>query len=212
MKRATYCDILGLNNDASKNEVKSAFRKLAIKYHPDKNPTNENAHNAFIIINKAYEVLINDQARSEYDAFLGKYKNRVYSTITYGREYDPLVQKALSEFGYLLWDLEDLLKRITDKQLIIKVRDVDLYEYLLNLLQYLEKEVLGEEYRYSSYIQMSNRKQSYLENYYYLLRIDVEKYIKNMDQKKGIDPNQMRKIEDAKNRLTKYLGDVCKFI
>eukprot|EP00740_Mantoniella_antarctica_P017975 CAMPEP_0198695300 /NCGR_PEP_ID=MMETSP1468-20131203/285230_1 /TAXON_ID=1461545 /ORGANISM="Mantoniella sp, Strain CCMP1436" /LENGTH=107 /DNA_ID=CAMNT_0044450957 /DNA_START=19 /DNA_END=339 /DNA_ORIENTATION=+ len=66
----SYYDILGLQKDASATEVKKAYRKLAVKFHPDKNPTNqEEALEKFQEIASAYEVLSDEQARRRYDMY-----------------------------------------------------------------------------------------------------------------------------------------------
>lgn len=64
---ADYYSILGLSKHASDIEIKSAFRKLAKTYHPDKNPNDPNAKHLFEIILKAYNTLINPQSRKKYD-------------------------------------------------------------------------------------------------------------------------------------------------
>ncbi|CAH8682614.1 unnamed protein product [Schistosoma rodhaini] len=63
-----YYDVLGVSKSASNLEIKTAYRKLAKKWHPDKNPT-EKANKKFIEINEAYEVLSNSKKRHEYDTF-----------------------------------------------------------------------------------------------------------------------------------------------
>ena len=67
MKYKDYYEILGIKRDATDAEIKSAYRKLARKYHPDVNKTKE-AENKFKEINEAYEVLGDKQKRSRYDS------------------------------------------------------------------------------------------------------------------------------------------------
>ncbi|KAH8877490.1 DnaJ likeubfamily B member 9 [Schistosoma japonicum] len=61
-----YYDILGVSKSASTSEVKKAFRKLALKYHPDKNK-DEDAQKKFLKIAEAYDVLSDDEKRKQYD-------------------------------------------------------------------------------------------------------------------------------------------------
>ena len=63
----TYYDLLQLPRDASESDIKRAFRKLSLKYHPDKNPGNEEAANTFKQMNRAYEVLSDKDKRQVYD-------------------------------------------------------------------------------------------------------------------------------------------------
>ena len=64
-----YYDILGLGKSASESEIKKAYRKQAIKYHPDKNPGDKSAEEKFKKAAEAYEVLGNREKRSKYDQF-----------------------------------------------------------------------------------------------------------------------------------------------
>lgn len=67
MKRDFY-EVLGVNKSASKEEIKSAYRKKALEWHPDRNKSSD-AEEKFKEINEAYEVLSNDQKKSAYDQF-----------------------------------------------------------------------------------------------------------------------------------------------
>ena len=67
-KRKDYYKILGVEKDAGDNEIKKAYRKLAIVWHPDKNPDNEEAAEKFKEIGEAYETLSDAQKRQRYDS------------------------------------------------------------------------------------------------------------------------------------------------
>lgn len=64
-----YYRILGVSRNATQDEIKSAFRKLALKYHPDRNPGDKDAEAKFKEINEAYEVLSNPEKRKLYDTY-----------------------------------------------------------------------------------------------------------------------------------------------
>jgi len=67
VKYRDYYGILGVSRSASEGEIKSAFRKLAMKYHPDKNPGDKTAEQKFKEINEAYKVLSDPRKRKLYD-------------------------------------------------------------------------------------------------------------------------------------------------
>lgn len=67
MEYHDYYSVLGVNKDATPDEIKKAYRKLAVKYHPDKNPGNKEAEKKFQEINEANEVLSDPEKRKKYD-------------------------------------------------------------------------------------------------------------------------------------------------
>ena len=69
MEYKDYYKILGVNKNATDAEIKSAFRKLALQYHPDKNPDNPQAEEMFKEINEAYQVLSDPEKRRKDDQF-----------------------------------------------------------------------------------------------------------------------------------------------
>ncbi|XP_015751062.1 PREDICTED: dnaJ homolog subfamily C member 10-like [Acropora digitifera] len=64
-----YYELLGISRDASNTEIRKAFKKLALKLHPDKNTEDPQAHEKFTAINKAYEVLKDEELRKKYDVY-----------------------------------------------------------------------------------------------------------------------------------------------
>jgi molecular chaperone DnaJ len=69
MAKEDYYRVLGVERDASKDDLKKAYRKLALQCHPDRNPGDKDAERRFKEINEAYEVLRDDQKRAAYDRF-----------------------------------------------------------------------------------------------------------------------------------------------
>lgn len=68
-KKRDYYEVLGVSKDASQNDIKLAYRRLARKLHPDMNKTDPQAKEKFIELQEAYEVLSNPEKRSNYDRF-----------------------------------------------------------------------------------------------------------------------------------------------
>lgn len=75
MEKRDYYEVLSVSKDADGTVIKKAYRKLAVKYHPDKNPDDKEAEDKFKELGEAYEVLSDDQKRAAYD----RYGHRAFS-------------------------------------------------------------------------------------------------------------------------------------
>ena len=82
MKR-DYYEVLGVSKSATTEELKKAFKRLAIKYHPDKNPGNKEAEDKFKEAAEAYEVLNDPQKRTTYDQFGHQGVNSNFGPVSY---------------------------------------------------------------------------------------------------------------------------------
>src|SRR3954464_14043866 len=69
MAKRDYYEVLGVNRDASEDDIKKAYRKLAMKHHPDRNPDNPKSEDHFKEAKEAYEILSDEQKRAAYDQY-----------------------------------------------------------------------------------------------------------------------------------------------
>ncbi len=93
-----YYKILGVEKTASAAEIKKAYRKLALKYHPDKNPDNKEAEDKFKQISEAYAVLSDEKKRQEYDTYGSAGFQQRYSQEDIFRGFD--MNDILGQFGF----------------------------------------------------------------------------------------------------------------
>ena len=97
-KKSDYYEALGLSKDASAEEIKKAYRKLALKYHPDKNHGNKAAEEKFKEISEAYAVLSDPEKRRQYDTFGSAGFHQRFSQEDIFRNFD--LDSILRQFGF----------------------------------------------------------------------------------------------------------------
>jgi curved DNA-binding protein len=103
MAQTDYYEVLGLKKGASEAEIKKAYRKLAVKYHPDKNPGDKAAEDKFKEINEAYAVLSDAQKRAQYDQFGSSGFHQRYSQEDIFRGFD--VGDIFKDMGFGTYDI-----------------------------------------------------------------------------------------------------------
>ena len=86
-EKRDYYEVLGVAKDATADQIKSAYRKLAMKYHPDRNPNNPEAKEKFTEVSEAYEVLSNPEKRQRYDQFGHQGVNFGPGGFDFGRDF-----------------------------------------------------------------------------------------------------------------------------
>ncbi len=100
MAKRDYYEILGVDKGAAADDIKKAYRKLAIKYHPDKNPDDPSAEDKFKEAAEAYEVLSNQDKRQRYD----QYGHQGVGGAGYGGGSNMNMEDIFSNFGDIFGD------------------------------------------------------------------------------------------------------------
>lgn len=93
-----YYKILGIEKSAGAEDIKKAYRKLALKYHPDRNPDNKKAEEEFKKVSEAYAVLSDTKKRKEYDTFGADTFSQRFTQEDIFREFD--LNEILRSFGF----------------------------------------------------------------------------------------------------------------
>ncbi|MGI6637837.1 MAG: DnaJ C-terminal domain-containing protein [Desulfobulbus sp.] len=97
-KQTDYYEALGLSQEASAEDIKKAYRQLALKYHPDKNPGNKVSEEKFKEISEAYAVLSDPEKRRQYDTFGSAGFHQRFSQEDIFRNFD--LDSILRQFGF----------------------------------------------------------------------------------------------------------------
>ena len=105
MAKRDYYDVLGVNKDAAPDQIKSAYRKLAVKYHPDKNKGDKASEDKFKEASEAYHVLSNTERKQSYDNFghaafeNGAGRQGGFSNFDFSSSFSDIFEDFFSDFG-----------------------------------------------------------------------------------------------------------------
>jgi len=226
-------DILGVRASATSEELKCAYRKLALIHHPDRNANSADSTVRFTVILNAYRVLSDTQTRQEYDAMARSPESRMPTF----RSYSPVGQtatrtEALHHLNFILWDIEDFIraKHNPDQS----TTDKPIGDYLLMMLSFIDRWVL-EKAGFPDYFHQArkitpaagnvptlhagtirpgsvHRPYANLEDYFYAIRMRSDKLIsaaKLVDLLAQVPGKSVRLIDcilEAHNYCAHYLG------
>ena len=107
LDESDYYKLLGVSRDATTKEIKKAFRTLSLKYHPDRNPGDKKAHDLYVKINRAHEVLTDPEKKEIYDIYGEEGLNKEGNIQQRGKDRGPNIKIDL------FVDLADLYKGIS---------------------------------------------------------------------------------------------------
>ena len=104
MSKRDYYEVLGVNKSAQKEEIKKAYRKLALKYHPDKNKGDKSAEEKFKEASEAYHVLSDDKRKASYDqfghaAFQGAGSQGGFSNFDFSSSFSDIFEDVFGDLG-----------------------------------------------------------------------------------------------------------------
>lgn len=140
---STYYDILGIRKTATQEEIKQSFRKLALRYHPDKNKNSEESKKKFLQIVEAYEVLSDEISRKTYDnnsyyKSYGSVQKRQWTPsadFDHVYSYDEIKRKYMQRnFGGGMWDISENASAGMWKATIILLASIGVFAVFILLL------------------------------------------------------------------------------
>ncbi|MBN2658378.1 MAG: J domain-containing protein [Spirochaetales bacterium] len=142
----TYYDILELNRNATPDQVKTAFRKLAQIHHPDKNAGSPRSEFIFRSLHEAYSVLSEEAKRKQYDNYLENSRIQTASPPKPGaaKSEETMVETLCSRLNFIFWEIEDIFtpgKNKADLD-IRKYSGASIRKWLLRILIFADRWVL----------------------------------------------------------------------
>ncbi|MDD5067967.1 MAG: J domain-containing protein [bacterium] len=228
-------EILEVPVSAAEDEIKSAFRRLAKVFHPDKNKNTPGSDAQFIIIHNAYSVLTDPNKRKEYDTYLrtsssmksrkqkGPGKKAVLPGTVSGR--DDYLDAVSCQFNFLLWDVEEILRQtgmIFWNREKLRHIDVNIWDkeysggspgdYVLKILFFLDKWVLTPAGYKDHFLNTGIKSKADCKNYFYSIHTRTIDLLKNAvpgDLMKILPGSDIRLIDaifEAQNHAIHYIS------
>jgi len=138
---ANLYDILGVPASATSQEIKSAYRKLSLEHHPDRNRNSAESTVRFTIILNAYNVLSDPRARHEYDAVTRPTaRQRPISRSPAQASQTAIREDVFDHLNFILWDIEDFIRAKHD--LDRRIGNKSIGDYILMMLTFIDRWVL----------------------------------------------------------------------
>jgi len=132
MSKKDYYEVLGINKNASDDDIKKAYRKLAMQYHPDKNPDNKEAEEKFKEVSEAYEILSDKDKKAKYDRYghSGPQRNPFGDDFGFGFGFNPFGRKTQYQQQQRVGEDMNLIVNLTLEELFLGT--VKRYKYNRN--------------------------------------------------------------------------------
>ncbi|HAK46957.1 MAG TPA: hypothetical protein DCO79_13710 [Spirochaeta sp.] len=229
-----YYKLLQVSADASADEIKAGFRKLAHEYHPDKNIGNPDAEIRFRLILEAYNALSSSQGRADYDNYLrtSSVVKKQHTVRPCRIDADAIIENIKSQLNFILWEIEDI---ISDKEIElqnIKINGYTAENRLTFILSFFDKWILHPvgmgDYFYTARkldvktkynpldneLNRAHKPYVDLEDYFFQIRRRFDRFLnkfaKNDLQHKiqGVDITMLDCIFEAVNLSFHYLGNI----